>query len=182
MMQLTQRLTGSFDFLTCFSALLEDSSWTSRLRDFGRIAAAINRDVVAFRYIGAIDAGHVELAELGTYDEDEPLLICTLRKSEQTEISYAYALKGKRPHFRGHASLYDDPKCLWAELKQLDYLQIGPALPYESTPLPRVTALPAIKGVRPISSPRILRAPSSVMSPWRPTISIRLASPPVRLR
>jgi 2-phosphoglycerate kinase len=146
-MKLPQHFTGSFDFLTCFSALLEDSSWTSRLRDFGRIAAAINRDVVAFRYIGAIDAGHVEIAELGTYDEDEPLLICTLRKSEQTEVCYAYALKGKRPHLRGHAGLYDDPKRLWAELKQLDYLQLGPALPCESAPLPRVTALPAIKGV-----------------------------------
>lgn len=146
-MQLTQPLTGSFDFLTCFSVLLEDSGWTSRLRAFGRIVAALNRDVVAFRYIGAIDAGHVELAELGTYDEDEPLFICTMRKNEQTEISYAYALKGKKPHFQGYANLYDDPERLWAELKQLDYLQQGPALPYESTPLPRVTALPAIKGV-----------------------------------
>lgn len=146
-MQLTQPLVDSFDFLTRFSALLEDSRWTSRLRAFGRIAVALNRDVVAFRYIGAIDAGHVELAELGTYDADEPLFICTLRKNEQTEISYAYALKGKRPHLPGHANLYDDPKRLWAELKQLDYLQLGPALPYESTPLPRVTALPAVKGV-----------------------------------
>lgn len=146
-MQLTQPLAGSFDFLTCFSALLEDPRWISRLEAFGRIAAALNRDVVAFRYIGAIDAGHVELAELGTYDEDEPLFICTLRRDEQTGISYAYALKGKRPPLRGRPNLYDDPKRLWAELKQLDYLQLGPALPYESTPLPRVTALPAIRGV-----------------------------------
>lgn len=118
----TPPLSDSFNFLTCFSALLADSRWPSRLRAFGRIAAALNRDVVAFRYIGAIDAGHVELAELGTYDEDEPLLICTLRKNEQSEIRYAYALKGKRQHLQGQASLFDDPKRLLAELKQLDYL------------------------------------------------------------
>ena len=46
-MQPAQPLAGSFDFLTCFSTLLEDSRWTSRLRAFGRLAAALNRGVEA---------------------------------------------------------------------------------------------------------------------------------------